>query len=273
MNPGNLPPTLFPVLLFKKILNFSSEAVAASDKRGATRYAAGHPFPFKSIVTLIGHDGEGRPLPNDKHGQDWAGRLVNLSATGASMQIHSAAAGIRGEPCKFKLSLDGFLLEIPGTVAHFRNYPQYVLCGVSLNFTDPELQKAYLQVLEPVIIGATLAPVDPKSVKQETPGLYREQFRNAKNCALNVWRSGPGGEIQSFDFRLDNYGVRWGSGMTELEIYFRNDLKGKGTAPPFGGRLTDAQQEEVRWLFCLSVPNLPKSVPADIRKFLGQLVA
>jgi hypothetical protein len=260
------------VLFFKKILKFDKEAVALNDKRGAARYTVGHPFPFKSIVTLIGHDGEGKPILNDTRGQDWSGRLVNLSATGASMQMHSAAIAIRGEPCMFKLSLDTYLLEIPGTVAHFRCYPQYVLCGVSFNFTDLEIKKAYLQVLEPVSIGATMAASAAK-IKQEHPELHREVFENDKDCVLNVWRQGEGGAIQSFDFRMGEFGVRWGAGMTELETYPVTEEKKKGTAPVFARRLTEQQQEEVRWLFCLAVPNLPKSIPGDVRKFLGALVA
>jgi hypothetical protein len=98
-------------------------------------------------------------------------------------------------------------------------------------------------------------------------------YDNEKNCVLNVWRQGVGGAIQSFDFRMDQFGVRWGAGMTELETYPVNDGKRKGTAPPFLRRLTEAQQEEVRWLFCLAVPNLPKSIPGDVRKFLGALVS
>jgi hypothetical protein len=263
------------VLFFKKILNFSQEAVKASDKRGAVRYTVGHPFPFKSIVTLIGHDGEGNPLLNDDKGQDWSGRLVNISATGASMQMHSAAIAIRGEPCWFKFSLDDYLLELPGTVAHLRSYPQYVLCGVSFNFPDFNTQKAFLQVLEPVTIGASLLPVDAEKVRQNTPGLVKEQYKNDGDALLTVWRQETGRDIHSFDFRMNDFGVRWGAGMTELETYGISPAKNVGkkiSAVPFN-RLTELQQEEVRWLFCLAVPNLPKSVPIDVRKFLAQLVA
>ena len=246
------------MLLFKKILNFSKEAVS-SDKRGSTRFTVGYPFPFKSIVTLIGHDGLGHPIPGDDSGQDWSGRLCNLSATGASMQMHSAAIAVRGEPCKFRFSLDTYQLEIPGTVAHFRCYPQYVLCGVGFKFPDFDTQKAFLQVLEPVSIGATMVAADAKKTKQDTPGLVKEQYQNESNSLLSVWRASAGGAIQSFDFCMNKYGVRWGAGMSELETYGVNDPKAEGkkaTRSPFS-RLTETQQEEVRWLFCLAVPNLP----------------
>ncbi len=91
------------MLFFKKILNFSRDAIKSSDKRAAQRYTVGHPFPFKSIVTLIGHDGEGNPIEGDEKGQGWSGRLCNLSATGASMQMPSAAIAVRGEPCRFPI--------------------------------------------------------------------------------------------------------------------------------------------------------------------------
>jgi hypothetical protein len=261
------------VLLFKKILNFSKEAVASGDKRQAERYPVGQGFPFKSVLTLIGHDGEGNPIPDSDRAQDWAGRLTNISATGASMQMHSAAVAIRGEPCHFKLSLDGYLLDIPSTVAFFRFYPQYALSGFSFNFPDFETQKAYLQILEPVSLGASLAAVEPKHIKQDVEGLTKEQYTGDKNARLTVWRDTNGG-IHSFEFRMNTYCVRWGQGMAELETAAVDDSAAgrKGTRPPIGG-LTPLQKEEVHWLFCLAVPNLAKAVPQDVRKFLSQLVA
>jgi hypothetical protein len=262
------------VLLFNRILNFNKEAVAPGDKRQIQRHAVGQLFPFKAVLTLIGHDGEGKPIANDEKGQDWAGRLANLSASGASIQLHSAAIGLRGEPCQFKLSLDNYRLEIPGSIAHFRHYPQYSLCGFSYNFPDFETQKAYMQLLEPVSIGASLVPVDVKKVKQDAKGLYKEQFRGSASALLTVWRQAPGAGVHSFDFRMNDYGVRWSEGMTEVEAYgmFKITPSGKKTASPFV-ELTEAQHEEVRWLFCLAVPNVAKAVPSDVRKFLAGLVA
>jgi hypothetical protein len=263
------------VLLFKRILNFSKEADGPSDKRKNLRHAVGPTFPFKAVLALIGHDGEGNPI-KDEEGQDWAGRLANLSGSGASIQLHSAAVGIRGEPCRFKLSLDDYVLEFPGTIAHFRSYPQYTLCGFSFNFPDFETEKSYLQILEPVSIGASLIAVEQKKVKQDTDGLLKEQYTGVGSALLNVWRQEPGNEIYSFDYRMNDYGVRWSDGMTEVEPYGVAKLnpaaKNKNTASPFV-HLSETQLEEVRWLFCLAVPNLAKAVPQDVRKFMTKLVA
>jgi hypothetical protein len=267
-------PIASAVLLFKRILNFKKEATTSGDKRSVLRYPVGQPFQFKAVLTLVGHDGEGQAIQGDRTGQDWAGRLVDLAESGASIQLHSAAAAHRGEPCRFRLSLDEYLLEIPGTIAHFRNYPQYALCGFSFEFADSETKQAYLQVLEPVSIGAMLAPVDPKKIKKDNTGLLKEQYQGTPRASLTVWRKAATGEIHSFDYRMHDYGARWSEGMTEVEAYGRAEITaaGRKTTPPFV-HLTNAQLEEVRWLFCLSVPNLAKAVPLDVRKFLAKLVA
>jgi hypothetical protein len=247
------------------------------DLRQAPRHAVGQTFPFKAVLNLCPHDGEGNPIPGSKNGQDWAGRLTNLSATGANMQLHAAAAAIRGEPCIFKLNLDSYVLEIPSTIAHFRCYPQYTLCGFSFIYPNFETQKAYLQILEPVAIGASLAPVDRKLVQQDDSGLPVEQFAGHSQTLLTVWRQPDGGGIHGFDLRMNLYGVRWSNGMTELDTYGviqPTVAPGKrSTRAPETRRLTELQQEDVRWLFCLAVPNLSKAVPIDVRKFLGKLVA
>ena len=202
---------------------------------------------------------------------DWTGRLINISALGASMQIHPAATGHRGEPCTLRLSLGDCDLEIPGTVAQFRGYRDYALCGLSLTFPDFETQKTYLQLVEPVAFGATLTPRETRRVKQDAPGLHKEEFSGHASALLTVWREIEGGSLHGFDFRMNSYGVRWSSGMPELETYGFTVLEKAGK----GGthQLSEAQQEEVRWLFCLAVHNLAKAVPADARKFLRQVVA
>jgi hypothetical protein len=263
------------VQLFKRILKFDKEAdEAPNEKRKIQRYPVGPTFPFKVVLNLLLHDGEGHLNPNDKTGQDWAGKLVNLSTTGASIHVHPSAASARGEPCKLKFSLDRYQFEIPGVVAHFWNYRDHALCGLAYSFPNAETQHAYLQLLQPVVIGASLTAVDAAKVRQDTPQLKKEQYIGHSATLLTLWRNAVSGELHSFDFRMNRYGVRWSTGMAELDTY------GLSADAPVGReaatavvRLTESQQEEVRWLFCLAVPNLSKAVPADARKFFSQLVA
>lgn len=264
---------LFVVLLFKRILNFKKSEADPSDKRKTQRHPVGAAFPFKAVLTLLAHDENGEVSQGATREQAWVGRLTNLSETGANIHLHPAAVAARGEPCAFKLSLGDYELEFAGTVAHFRVHQQHTACGFSFDFPDFETRKAYLQMLEPVSIGSSLAPVEPKLVKQDAAGLIKTMYAGVSGSTLSVWRQEGAASVYSFDFRMNAYGVRWSEGMSEVEAYglSRLNLAGEKTASPFV-HLSQSELEEVRWLFCLSVPNIAKCVPPEVRKFLATLV-
>ena len=262
------------MLLFKRILSSAKPENKSADKRKAPRYAVGAAFPFKAVLVLLVHDEDGNPTGDKDNTQAWGGRLVDLSESGANIQINPAAIARRGEPCSFKIGAADYQLEFTGTIAHFRTYPQHATCGFFFDFPDREIQKAYLQLLEPVSIGASLSVVEPKKVTQDNPGLLKEQYSGRANALLTVWRRSEAKGVYSFDFRMNAYGVRWSEGMTEVEPYglSKLNLDGEKTNSPFV-HLTASELDDVRWLFCLAVPNLSKAVPLDVRKFLAMLVA
>lgn len=255
------------VSLFKRILSFK-ETANSGEQRKSTRYPVGPDFPLKTVVNLFGRDGAGKLLKSsDGTGRDWAGRMLNLSATGASMRLPNSAIAMRGEFCRLKFSIGDSVLEIPANVAHFKVHNTHAIVGLTLNFPDQETQAAYRQLLQPVSVGSSLAPVDPKKVKQDTPGFHKEELKG-DNAHLVIYRVGAAnGQMQGFDFRMASYGVRWSDGMSELDTYGTV----AGSDDPI--EITEAQQVEVRWLFCLAVPNLSKSVPPDVREFFKRLVA
>ncbi len=262
------------MLLFKRILGSAKPETKSADKRNAPRYAVGATFPFKAVLVLLVHDEDGNPTADKNHTQAWGGRLVDLSESGANIQINAAAIARRGEACSFKLGAADYQLEFTGTIAHFRTHPQHATCGFLFEFRDREIQKAYLQLLEPVSIGASLIVADPKKVTQDTAGLVKDQYSGRANALLTVWRRIDAKGIYSFDFRMNAYGVRWSEGMTEVEPYglSKLNLEGEKTDSPFV-HLTANELDDVRWLFCLAVPNISKAVPLDVRKFLATLVA
>jgi len=176
------------VLLFKRILSSAKPENKSADKRKAPRYAVGPAFPFKAVLVLPVHDDDGNPTADKDHTQAWGGRLVDLSESGANIQINPAAIAHRGESCSFKIGAADYQLEFPGTIAHFRAYPQHATCGFFFDFPDREIQKAYLQLLEPVSIGASLVAMDPKKVAQDTAGLVKEQYSGRANALFTVWR-------------------------------------------------------------------------------------
>lgn len=260
---------------FNRILRFKPEETANTDKRAASRYPVGDKFPVKVSVSLIGRDEDGNLLGQSlSKARPWGGRLINLSATGASIGVSQAAMAARGEPSLVQFKLGDDALEIPCTVAHFRCYSNYASCGVAFEFGRGAQQKSLLQLLEPVSIGATLALVDPEKTPQDLAGYQHECYAGLKTTRLSVWRDRQSRAIEQFDFRMNDYGVRWTNGMTELETY----ASVGGLVDPIRPELaittalTETQQTEIRWLFCLAVPNLAKAVRADVRDFLSQLV-
>lgn len=263
------------MLLFKKILDFQKSDGGLLDKRGAKRYAVGAKYPLKAKINLSARDGEGNALPANKGApMDWGCQLVNLSTSGANIRLHPAAVAGAGEPCTFKLELDNRLFETPATVAHFRTAPQYVTCGVVLNFPDPYTRKAYLQMMEPVVIGSTLAPVGSGKVKQDLPGLVKEQYEGESETMLSVWRDASGKNPKLFEILLHDYCVRGNTELPGLKISYRDGTRvaKKASRPAFPVALPSSLKVEVRQLFQLVVPNLGKAVPAEVRRFLELFV-
>lgn len=245
--------------LFKSILEAEPAALTADEKRKLPRYPLGDDFIFRTKLTLFQTGGKGK---------DWSATPVNLSVTGASVQVSMAAVAFQREQCRLKFSHGDYLLDLPATIAHFRCYSQYSLCGIIFNFPDEEARQSYLQLLEPVAIGSSLKAAH---VDQDAPGRPKEKYTAGNgSVALTVWRNEPENSIISFDFRMRQYGVSWMKGLAELEVY---GLATDESAVEQILSLSEEQNEEVRWLFCLAVPNLSKAVPLDVRKFLATLVA
>ncbi len=254
-------------MLFKKILNFKGPGGLA-DKRGATRYPVGLKYPLKAKVTLVGRDGEGNLLKSDDaRAMDWGGQIVNMSSSGISMRLHPAAMGERGENCLLKLELDHRLYEIPATIAHFVATSQYATLGIALKFPDSHTQKAFRQLVEPVAIGSGLQPVDVKKVEQDAPGLHKEQYAGEDETILTIWRDAANPKsIQHFELITHEYYIRGSAAAPGLQAGYQ--AGGRDSRPALPRNLTPTQLTEVKQLFQLIVPNLPKAVPADVRGFL-----
>jgi hypothetical protein len=249
------------VLLFKSILENENETGRLSDKRRATRYPVGDAFPFKVKLTLFP---KGTAQTSDTKGKEWSATPVDLSAKGASVQLSMAAVAFPKEPCRLRFTLRDFQLELPATINHFRCLSQHSLCGITFNLSEAGLQKAYRQLLEPLIIGHALTPA--KAV-QDVPGRHKDQYGGNATGELSVLRTSPGGQITGFDLRMNNYLVRWAEGAPQMELLCLDENPTTSRAPT-----PDAMYEDILRLFTFTVPNLPESVPADVRMFFKGLV-
>lgn len=244
------------------------------DKRGAKRYPVGLKYPLKAKITLVARDGEGHPLPPAKSApMDWGGQLVNLSESGANIRLHPAAVAAAGEPCTLKLELDNVLFEVEAKIANYRTNPQYVNCGILLKFPDSYTRKAYQQLMEPIVIGSSLVEATVK-VKQDLPGLIKDQYNGESDSVLSVWRDSAK-VPKLFELLIHDYYVRGNTEMPGLKIGYRDGAKvGKRVSrPAFPVAMSEDHQREVRRLYQYIVQNLTKGVPSDLRKFLEMFAA
>jgi len=264
------------VLLFKKILDFQKTEGGLLDKRGAKRYVVGPKFPLKAKITLSARDGEGHPLPAGKHApMDWGGQLLNISSSGASIRLHPAAIASKGENCCMKLELDHKLFELDATVANYRVGQQYVSCGVVLKFPDAYSQKAYQQLMEPIVIGSTLESIAAARVKQDLPGLYKEQYHGDSETVLSVWRDSSGKNPKLFELAVHDYCVRGNTEIPGLKISYRDGSKAgkRASRPAVPLAMSPEHQAEIQQFFQFIVQNLGKGVPSELRKFLELFAA
>ena len=262
---------MLPVLFFKRILKFKHDALAKlRDKRKAERFSVGPNFTLKGSVNLVGVDNQGNLLvPKDGTGRGWGGHLANISSSGVSLLLPSAAATARGEKTILTLTLESHEVKIDCVVAHFRVLSSYAVCGLELQFTDFVPQKSFLQLLEAVAIGASLAPVESGQGKRHATGLSSDLFRATGKAELYIFRDTSSKAIERFDLVIGEHCLRGEAKTRELSVYPRG-----AAAKPFkSGPTTPAAPEvyeEMRRLFRWIAPNLTKVVPSDVRAFLKQ---
>ncbi|MES1168338.1 MAG: hypothetical protein ABUL61_04115, partial [Oleiharenicola lentus] len=247
------------------------------DKRGAKRYPVGAKYPLKAKIMLVARDGEGHPLPPAKSApMDWGGQLLNLSSSGANIRLHPAAVAAPGESCVLKLELDHMLFEVEGTIASYRTQAQYVSVGLAHKFPDSHTQKAYQQLMEPVVIGSTLAEYTGR-VKQDLPGLEKEQFNGESESILSVWSTGSGKAkaTKLFELQVHSYFIRGNTELPGLKVGYRDGAEvGKRiSTPAVPVPMSAEHQAEVTKLFRFVVQNLTKTIPSEVRKFLEMFTA
>lgn len=246
------------MFLFKRILNFDKAEVAKREQRSAVRYAVEPGTPLHTTVRLGGHD--------------QTVRLLNLSSGGAAVQVDRKVDFRRGEDCQLRLELGKHALRLDGHVAHRLAETTRTKVGIHFLFANFDEQKSYLQLLEPVAIGASLKPGNPRLVRQKEAGLLTKQYHGPNDALLTVWRHFAGQAIHSFEFRMHDYFVRSSSKPRVLEIYTCEEQEHEqkqGYSVPALKRASD-QREEIKRLFVWVVPHINPTVPDDIREYLRE---
>ncbi len=249
------------MLIFRRIFNFEKEKVAQIEQRLNHRYLPGADFPLQAVLRL------------DRH--DHRGVVQNISGGGVGLLVARETAVNAEQSIRVHFQLDRRQLDLPARLIRAEPAAEGIYCGLGLDLADFMRHKAFLQLLQPIVIGQTLQRVAPERVIQNEPQFIKQIYRGEFNSVLTVWRAmTPGSPIHSFEFRMHDYFCRARTEARVLEAYTLESAeshKGKLTNPVFDA--TGGLQDEIRQLFRWIVPNLSPAVPDDVRALLGDFAA
>jgi hypothetical protein len=207
----------------------------------------------------------------------FAGTVHNLSAEGLGfLTDFGPELATAGGVAHVGLDLGGFQFALRAELKHGRPLAGRFLCGLALHFDEFDVQKSYLQLMLPVVIGASLQKLEGGLVRQDEPLLHKLAFAGDALSKLTVWtkRADPR-DFDSFELRMEECYVKGRAAPRRLQTF---SLAAVNRAPDgekilpvaFAGSQLD---EEIVRLFRWSVLNMQANVPAEIRQFLGTLVA
>ncbi len=244
------------MLLFRRIFNFEKAKVVQSEQRLNQRYTPGPSFPLQAVLILAG--------------REWPAKVLNISGNGVGLLVDPVAAPADGQVVQLRLSLDRHRLELAARIAHLKPAEKGLYCGIGLTFTDFNLQKAYLQLLQPITIGQSLMAVPGDRVVQNEPQFIKQVYRGEEGSVLTVWlETTPGTPLHSFEFQMHDYFCRAKMKTGALEAYqleAADSHTAKLANPVFD--TTGGLHDEIRQLFRWIVPNLSRSIPDDVRAVL-----
>jgi hypothetical protein len=240
------------------LLMSTDDAKTKESQRKEVRYAVSEDCRLRASILLQGAD-------DDSTKKDWPGTLVDMSATGAHIQISLGAVAYIGNSCVVTLAHNGMKTEVRGTLAHYVCSARYSVCGVRFNFSFSGADKAYQPFFKAIVASAALT-AGPAGA--ESAGRYREEFRGPDHAKLEVWRTEAGGTLTDFDYTMARYRASLtaaGPEMPKNKEQVRFKLAGSGDT---GAPLSRSQEAEARWEFSLAASNLPKGMAPDIRRLL-----
>ncbi len=251
------------MLFFKRILDVSKSSTP-SDRRGGPRYAVKPGFPIKAVLNILGRDEQGHLLRSrDGEGWDWTGRLMDISYSGARMQMPRTVSAVRGDTCHLKIDVQGHEITVPARIAHIADRRDSFVFGLTLNTPAAADAPAFHQLVELIALGATLRPVRP--LQPDDSGYLGEEYAGEAGSRLVIWRHVAGRDIAAFEFQLKDCLVRGLDSRSPLQCL----AGGADAAQPVSG----AKGEEIHRLYQWVVCNLAPTVPADVCNFLRDRAA
>jgi hypothetical protein len=248
------------VLFFRRIFKFKPAQVAQmeTDHRLNTRYTPGSSFPLQAYLHLARY--EWRPS-----------KVLNVSGNGLSLLTAREAKATPGQDLKVKLVLGKYELVLDGRLAHAALRAKGLHCGIGLKFADFTEQKAYLQLLQPIVIGQSFQAVPGDQTIQDQPQFIKQVYRGEEHSALTVWLARtPGTPLHRFELQAHEYFCRADVNSSELEAGLRPSADPTKDQPASD---SSALRDEIHRLFRWIPPNLSAAVPDDVRAFMQRFAA
>jgi PilZ domain len=246
------------VLIFKRIFNFEKTKVAQLEKRLNRRYVPGTGFPLRTSLHFAG-----RNCP---------AVLQDMSGNGVAVLVGKAVALDPGQMVRLDLELDQHRLEIDTRLAHLQPHDQGFYCGLGLKFGEFQSQQAYLQLLQPVVIGQSLQTMSDHQPVQPEPGFRKQIFIGESDSMLTVTTAlANGPALHSFEFRMSDFFCQGSLQTGQLETGTQDpDAAPEALVrnPVFA--TSGGLHAEIHQIFRWILPNLSAAVPADVRAFLQQ---
>jgi hypothetical protein len=176
----------------RHLLGFAKEHIHLLNHRLNQRYQPGPDFPLTATLTLSGGA--------------WTSVIRNISGAGLGLRVDPHTTLAAGQSARVGLELDRHHLDIRARIAHLQPGEDGVLAGLELKFDDFPTQKAYLELLHPIVIGQSLQPVDAHLVTQDEPRFIKQSYQGESGFSLTVRREDTAGEpLHSVEFRLNDY--------------------------------------------------------------------
>jgi PilZ domain len=246
------------VLIFRRIFNFEQAKVEQMEKRLNRRYVPGTGFPLRPSL----HFG----------GRDCPVVLQDMSGNGVGVLVSKELALDPGQMVRLDLELDQHRLELDARLAHLQPHDQGVYCGLGLKFGEFQAQQAYLQLLQPVVIGQSLQPMADHRPAQPEPGFQKQVFVGESDSMLTVTTAlANRPALHSFEFRMSDFFCQGSlqTGQLETGSQAPNAAPDAGASNPVF-ETSGGLHAEIHQIFRWILPNLSAAIPKDVRAFLQQ---
>jgi PilZ domain len=248
--------------LFSRILQFKESQARQKEQRQERRYPPGRNFPLYATIEVAGE-------PRNA-------KVLDLSPGGAGLQVAGPSYAVGDEAKLYLLLQDtAICMEFSCRIAHLKPLPVGCRLGLHAKFANLEQEAAFLQLLQPIVLGSAMRPVPPEEVTQDDPTMHKLIFTGTTGTTLTVWRQYDAtGDLASFLWQMDDYVVRGSAAVGVMQLYTRQQFEApsRGKRTTAKGRLRGAVDAEIRQLFRWTMLNLPKEVPGDVRAFLQGFV-